>query len=548
MIEPNLLNPKQGIGLPGASEKLQKGKTGKEPKQIMPFACIIEHALNTSHGKGKMCGPFNKGSANKQKGQHSAIPGSEAKNINAAGLFSTIASKDKGVKTSGSIPGKIDLLSKRDGQKQTEGKVENLPESTGIKKSKPGINNALMEDVRGALKPGLNKQSIESVLPESGLTGMVVGKDKAQVCVNPPEPFGGLIGPFGKRAPHSGMRNGKNATALFKDGKNATAVFRDVGLKKSGSRSDFREIKDAPEVLKFSLKNAVAVKGKAAAEENFRNGKNDTALFKDGKNATAVFRDVGLKKSGSRSDFREIKDAPEVLKFSLKNAVAVKGKSAVEPDKTGKNPFTPIKDDSGKNGIKNLLKRSMPSRSPLHSIDKISSAGAYHHTSFHSGGSSAVINENVNSHGIEPGALIDQIASGVKRPGRVRITLNPPRLGTLDVDVLVRDNKVHVILQAENNDVRQTLQSNVESLKSSLRNHGLVADTINVSVQEKSDGSNYGADYKPGQNETLFKEGGNREGNEEDQGGWQDSVNHDPTLLEEENQRVRSDGRISLFA
>ena len=180
--------------------------------------------------------------------------------------------------------------------------------------------------------------------------------------------------------------------------------------------------------------------------------------------------------------------------------------------------------------------------SPSHS-DKISSSGAYHHTSFYSGGSSAAVNKSVNSSGIEPRVLIDQIASAAKRSGRVRITLNPPSLGKLDMNVLVRGNKVHVVLQVENNDVRQILQSNLESLKSSLRNHGLVADTINVSVQEKSDGSNYGADYRSGQNETLFRESGKREGNEEDHEGGRD-----PSSFEEENQRGRSDGRVSLFA
>jgi adhesin HecA-like repeat protein len=693
MIESNLVNLKQDIGLPGASEKLQKGKIGKEPEQMMPFACIIGHALNSSHGKGKLCGPFNKGNTNRQKGQHSAIPGSEAKNINAAGLFATAASKDKGVKTNGSIPGKIDLLSKRAGQKQTEGKVENLLESTGIKKSKPGINNALMKDVRGALKPGLNKQNIESVLPKSGLTGMVVGKDKAQVCVK----ADALIGPFGKRAPHSGMRDGKNATAskgkrakangsiagkinlqsesggqkqINVEGKNlpgggalkdsktgrihplmeAAPGPQKSGLNKAGieaglpnsgltkavvgkdevggrksevggqkseqglsidkstinnqqstiQRGQRAKIEDASELLKFSLKNADAVKGKTAVGENFRDGKNAAVVFRDSgfKESKAGKDEVGGQKSevggqksevgGRRSEVggrkseqglsidkstinnqqstiqrgqgAKMVDAPVLLRSGLKNAAAAKGKSAEEPGRTGEKSFTLIKDDSGKNEIKNILKHSglksgetieIPHRGtpqPERPSDRGFSAGGYHNTTFHVSGRSAAVNESVNSHIIEPRALIDQIANAAKMPGRVRITLNPPRLGTLDVDVLVRDNKVHVILQTENNNVRQILQSNVESLKSSLRNHGLVADTINVSVQEKSDGADHGADYRSGQNETLFKEGGNREGNEEDQGGEQNSLNHDPSSFEEENQLVRSDGRVSLFA
>ncbi|MBU8911759.1 MAG: flagellar hook-length control protein FliK, partial [Desulfobacterales bacterium] len=243
--------------------------------------------------------------------------------------------------------------------------------------------------------------------------------------------------------------------------------------------------------------------------------------------------------------------------------VAVKGKNAVAPDKTENNAFVLTKNDSGKSEIKNILtppglksgetieilhRETSP---PDHSSGRVFSTGGYHHTALRSSGASTAVNESVKSQVIEPRILINQIASGVKRPGRVRITLNPPRLGTLNVDVLVRNNKVQVMLQPENNDVRQILQSNVESLKSAFRNHGLVADTINVSVQEKADSANYGANYRSGQNETLFKEGGKWGGNQEGHGTEQDSVNHDPISLKEEIPLGWSDdhgGRVSLFA
>ena len=583
MTEFNPVHLKQDIGIPGASEKLQEGKTGlpvrrqtgKEPEQMMPFACVMGNAcrattqntekipLNFRSDKGKIDGRSNKGNAIRRGGVFNIDPennilsagkgktektNQSLNNILGAGKDKTEktnqslpvkgkgiaesshgailkheatkdinpfmnASKGKGTKTNRSFSGKIDLLSKRNSQKQTREKVENLQGSNGLKKSKAGINHALMGDAKGLLKPGLNKQSIESGLTKSGL--IRVGTDA-------------LIGPFGERALHSGMRTGKIAVAVFRDGGFRESV---AGINNALVRGQ------KPEAGGKRLE----IRGQRAE------GRGQRA---EGK--------------GQRA---KIEDAPGVLRSGLKKAAVAKGKSAVEPGQTKKNPFTLTKNDSGKNEIKDILRHSglksgeaieilhrkisspshSPSHSPLHSIDKISSGGAYHHITFHSGGSSAVINESVKSHGIEPRALINQIASGVKRPGRVRITLNPPSLGTLDMDVLVRDNKVHVILQAENNDVRQILQSNVESLKSSLRNHGLVADTINVSVQEKSDGADYGANYKSGQNETLFKEGGKREGNEEDHGEGRDSLNHNLSSFEEENPGIRSDGRISLF-
>ncbi|MBA7572353.1 hypothetical protein ES708_14133 [subsurface metagenome] len=218
------------------------------------------------------------------------------------------------------------------------------------------------------------------------------------------------------------------------------------------------------------------------------------------------------------------------MKSTLRNTVVVKGKNSAEG-----NSSTPVK--GGRNDIGNqvgltgekavaeyertggkdprdhtagiLHREASRSASPS---ERDFPVGGYQHTALHAGGRSAAVTENA---GITPRALIDQVAGGAKMSGRVRITINPPSLGTLDMHVLVRDNKVHVVLLAENNDVRQILQSNVESLKGSLRNQGLVADTIQVFAQEKSDGGNYGS----GRNETLFGESSNREGNEEDQRG-----------------------------
>ena len=554
MIEPNPVNLKQDISFPGASKKSRKGKTGKEPEQMMPFACVMGNACRTTTQKtGKI--PLN---FRPDKGKQN--------NILSAG-------KGKTEKTNQSLNNILGA-----GKDKTEKTNQSLPvKGKGIAESSHGA--ILKGEATKDINPFMNASKGKGTKTNRSFSGKI----------NLQSESGGQkqIGAEVKNLLGSG---GQKQIGTGKD---------EVRSQKSEGRRQKAEMADAPGLLKFSLKNAVVRRSVLADEavkesrslraadtvgQNFRNGKNDAALFKDGKNDVVLFKDGGLKKNGAginnalvrgrrpevrgqRSEVRgqrselarrqfggvrgqkaKMVDAPGLLKFNLKNAVAVKGKSAVEPDKTVKNPFTLIKDDGGKNGVENLLERSIsshsPSRSPLHSIDKISSAGAYHNTTSHASGGSSAVNESVNSHAIEPRVLINQIASGVKRPGRVRITLNPPRLGTLDVDVLVRDNKVHVMLQPENNDVRQILQSNVESLKSSLRNQGLVADTINVSVQEKSDGANHGS----GQSETLFKEGRNRKGNEEDQGREQNSLNHNPSSFEEENPRVRSDGRISLFA
>ncbi len=477
MIESNLVNLKQGIGLLGSSEKLQERKTGlpvrrqtgKEPEQMMPFFCMMGQIcrITTQETEKTNQSLPVKGRGPEVGGQRSEVRGQR----------SELARRQSGG-VGGQPPAHRGL--------RPGGRAE-MVDAPGLLKF--SLKNAVVVKAKSSVEPDSGgKNGIGNSLKPLALKGeakAVVGKNEAQVRVG----ADALIGPFGKRALDSGIMNGKTDAALFKNGKNIAGI-------------------------------------------------NNALLRPDRRQSGGGHRTEG---NGRKAKMEEKQG---LLKFSLKNAVVVKAKSSVEPDSGGKNgignSLKPLA-LKGEEAMGILHRGTSPPERPSY---RDFSAGGYQHTAFHADSGSAVINESVNSYDVEPRALINQIANSVKKPGRVRITLNPPRLGTLDVDVLVRDNKVHVILQTENNDVRQILQSNVESLKSSLRNHGLVADTINVSVQEKPDGGNYGS----GRNETLFREGRNREGNEEDHGGEQDSLNHDPSSFKEENPSVRSDGRVSLFA
>jgi flagellar hook-length control protein FliK len=112
------------------------------------------------------------------------------------------------------------------------------------------------------------------------------------------------------------------------------------------------------------------------------------------------------------------------------------------------------------------------------------------------------------------------------------------------MDIVLNNNKVRVILQVENDKVRHVLQLNVEQLKNSLHSQGLIVDSVNVFLQEKSGNTNYGF----GQNGYLFKEGRNRGENGEDQRGEQDFLSHNSSILEEKESGLQTDGRISVFA
>jgi hypothetical protein len=89
---------------------------------------------------------------------------------------------------------------------------------------------------------------------------------------------------------------------------------------------------------------------------------------------------------------------------------------------------------------------------------------------------------------VEGSQLVQQIADHLSQEpqrgaGRIKITLSPENLGSLDMEVLVRDNKVQVVLTAERSDVRQALQGQAEQLRGSLQELGLQVNGIDFLVR-----------------------------------------------------------------
>ena len=72
--------------------------------------------------------------------------------------------------------------------------------------------------------------------------------------------------------------------------------------------------------------------------------------------------------------------------------------------------------------------------------------------------------------------------------GRVRISLSPPSLGALEIDVRVKKEGVELFVVANNSDVQQTLCSNVDQLRKALVEQGLNMDRFQVVVGDRSDG------------------------------------------------------------
>jgi len=528
MTECNTINLKQVASLPGAPDKSREGNTACGPEQPISFACIMRNVCRITTKKTEK-NPFNfhldKGKIEERSGKGNAVRRDRTTSSIYPGNNILNAEKEKTEKTNQSLP-------------VVKGKclVKSLHRAVLGSEATKNINVVALNS-KGDF-PRLSEDASKDKRTKTN--GSIVSKINLPPERNDQKQIKGKIEKLSRSV---GFQNNdfrmnntlkEDGTGQAKQGLNKQSI--ESGLPKPELRG---VIAGKDELLEKSMGARVA----DHVEENIRTGRS----------AIAVSKNDGLKEGGEgrNSHLAEVVSGP--LKLSLKKAVDVKendssrnhiknlprhsslkgGETVIEHEKTGIEKFPDHKMEVFSKTIS----------SSLHSIDKLSSAGAYHHASFHSGGCSEAVNETVSNRGIEPQVLINQIASGVKRHGRVRITLSPPRLGTLDVNVLVRDNKVQVILLLENNDVRHILQSNVESLKSSLRGQGLIANNVNVFVQEQSDNTDYGS----GRNETLFKESGNREGKEENQRDRQDFLNRAPTLLEKENQRVRSDESVNLF-
>jgi len=105
--------------------------------------------------------------------------------------------------------------------------------------------------------------------------------------------------------------------------------------------------------------------------------------------------------------------------------------------------------------------------------------------------------------------VFDQITDSAmnmmkKSYNRIVVTLDPPNLGTLNMDVKVHNDTVTMLLVADNHDVKQILNSNLEQLKTALQGQGLNIDRFDVLVQDRQYDGNQS--FQPGGG-THFEEG-----------------------------------------
>jgi flagellar hook-length control protein FliK len=94
----------------------------------------------------------------------------------------------------------------------------------------------------------------------------------------------------------------------------------------------------------------------------------------------------------------------------------------------------------------------------------------------------------VEAEGIEIQTVIDQIFEARQNAsndlGRVRIQLDPPNLGTVDLDIVVRGERVDVVMTAENATVQQALQSRADDIRIAMQRQDLKIEGFQVLLQD----------------------------------------------------------------
>jgi hypothetical protein len=111
---------------------------------------------------------------------------------------------------------------------------------------------------------------------------------------------------------------------------------------------------------------------------------------------------------------------------------------------------------------------------------------------------------------VEGRNLADQILNQLpeetlKGSSRVRISLYPESLGNVDMDIVVRQDRVHVFIIADRADVVQALHGQQEQLKNALQAQGLQVNGLDFQLRENTtlmdDGSRGGSDLWRHQNQ-----------------------------------------------
>ncbi|MCX7982188.1 MAG: flagellar hook-length control protein FliK [Syntrophales bacterium] len=117
--------------------------------------------------------------------------------------------------------------------------------------------------------------------------------------------------------------------------------------------------------------------------------------------------------------------------------------------------------------------------------------------------------------------IIAQVNKAVEtfgdKAGRLQILLEPPHLGEVEMEVVVRGDRVRAIMVSENEQVRQVLKNHVEEIKQVLMDQGLKIERVEVRAPEEKQLPQWmGNGYRQEKESHRPPRGGDRDGRKKD--------------------------------
>lgn len=135
-----------------------------------------------------------------------------------------------------------------------------------------------------------------------------------------------------------------------------------------------------------------------------------------------------------------------------------------------------------------------------------------------------------------------------KNSGKVTLTLEPPSLGALTLEVQVRDRRVETVLVADSFEVQQVLKGGLEHLRSALQEQGLKVDNIQVLWQGAPSDGDTGGSASHSFSQFFREQAGSRGGTGNwTPGGKEESSSGDAGTPPPIYERGRGEG-INIFA
>ena len=137
--------------------------------------------------------------------------------------------------------------------------------------------------------------------------------------------------------------------------------------------------------------------------------------------------------------------------------------------------------------------------------------------------------------------IVDQVLANSHKifsqgSGRIKLVLNPPDLGTVDMDVRLLNQKVEVVMVTARAEVQQALQSHADQIKSAFLTQGIQVDSYDVLCFSDSDPRSFEGN--------AFTDTGSRGDSESRQSlGGESSPE-----ISRQNIQITDDSGISIFA